>query len=120
MGPVGEEENLLLVSSFVGVDQVVGLAAQYGGVAFPAHVDGDSFSVIASLGAIRQRRVHRRGSHPGLRHNVLHPAPPRAWGPAHLPRFRFPLPGDLGGDPWELPLPELSIQAVLDAVRGRN
>ena len=50
--PVGEEENLLLVSSFVGVDQVVGLAAQYGGVAFPAHVDRDSFSVIASLGAI--------------------------------------------------------------------
>ena len=40
------------MSSFVGVDQVVGLAAQYGGVAFPAHVDRDSFSVIASLGAI--------------------------------------------------------------------
>ena len=49
---VGEEENLLLVSSFIGVDQVVGLTAQYGGVAFPAHVDRDSYSVIASLGAI--------------------------------------------------------------------
>ena len=49
---VGEEENLLLVSSFIGVDQVVELTARYGGVAFPAHVNRDSFSVIASLGAI--------------------------------------------------------------------
>ena len=95
-GPVGEEENLLLVSSFVGVDQVVGLAAQYGGVAFPAHVDRDSFSVIASLGAIPAEAGFTAA---GLRLGVLHPAPPRAWGTAHLPGFRFPLPGDLGRGP---------------------
>ncbi len=49
---VGLEENLLLVSSFIGVNQVKALAEEYGGTAFPAHVDRDSYSVIASLGAI--------------------------------------------------------------------
>ncbi len=119
---MGEEENLLLVSSFVGVDQVVGLAAQYGGVAFPAHVDRDSFSVIASLGAIPAGGgLHRRGSHPGLRPGTsftqLHPEL------GGLPIFRD---SDshyletLAGDPWELSLPERLLQAVLDAVRGMN
>ena len=119
--PVGEEENLLLVSSFVGVDQVVDLAAQYGGVAFPAHVDRDSFSVIASLGAIPAEagftaaEVTRDCDLASF--TQLHPEL------GGLPIFRD---SDshyletLAGDPWELPLPELSIQAVLDAVRGRN
>lgn len=49
---VGLEENLLLVSSFVGVNEVAALAEEYGGVAFPAHVDRDSYSVLASLGTI--------------------------------------------------------------------
>ncbi len=49
---LGLEENLLLVSSFVGVNEVRALAEQYGGAAFPAHVDKDSYSVIASLGSI--------------------------------------------------------------------
>ena len=49
---VGLEENLLLVSSFIGVNDVLALAKEYGGAAFPAHVDRDSYSVLASLGAI--------------------------------------------------------------------
>ena len=49
---VGLEENLLLVSSFIGVNEVLALAESFGGVAFPAHVDRDSYSVLASLGAI--------------------------------------------------------------------
>ena len=49
---LGLEENLLLVSSFVGINEVLNLTEQYGGTAFPAHVDRDSYSVIASLGAI--------------------------------------------------------------------
>ena len=114
-------EDLLLVSSFVGVDQVVGLVAQYGGVAFPAHVDRDSFSVIASLGAIPAEagftaaEVTRDCDITSF--TQLHPEL------GGLPIFRD---SDshyletLAGDPWELPLPELSIQAVLDAVRGRN
>jgi len=49
---LGLEENLLLVSSFVGANEAAALAAEYGGVAFPAHVNRDSYSVIASLGSI--------------------------------------------------------------------
>ncbi len=49
---LGLEDNLLLVSSFIGVNEVYVLAAEYGGVAFPAHVDRDSYSVLASLGSI--------------------------------------------------------------------
>ncbi len=49
---LGLEENLLLVSSFIGVNEVQALVHEYGGAAFPAHVDKDSYSVIASLGSI--------------------------------------------------------------------
>ncbi len=48
----GTLEDLLLVASFVGADEVKALCEQYGGTAFPAHVDRDSYSVIASLGII--------------------------------------------------------------------
>ncbi|MCI9258267.1 PHP domain-containing protein [Acutalibacter sp.] len=49
---VGTLEDLLLVSSFVAVDDVKRLAEAYGGTAFPAHVDRDSYSVTAALGSI--------------------------------------------------------------------
>ncbi len=49
---MGTEENLLLVSSFIGVDDVLPLAREYGGIALPAHVNRDSYSVIAALGAL--------------------------------------------------------------------
>lgn len=49
---IGTEENLLLVSSFISVNQVLALTGKYGGVAYPAHVNRDSYSVIASLGSI--------------------------------------------------------------------
>ena len=49
---VGTLDELLLVSSFVGVDDVKRLAEEYSGTAFPAHVDRDSYSVIAALGSI--------------------------------------------------------------------
>ncbi len=48
----GTLEDLLLVASFVGADEVKALCEQYGGTAFPAHVNRDSYSVIASLGSI--------------------------------------------------------------------
>lgn len=50
--PIGREENLLLVSAFVTVNGVKALAERFGGTAFPAHLDRDSYSVIASLGAL--------------------------------------------------------------------
>ncbi|WP_322175883.1 PHP domain-containing protein [Acutalibacter caecimuris] len=48
----GTLDSLLLVASSISADQVKGLCQQYGGTAFPAHVDRDSYSVIASLGSI--------------------------------------------------------------------
>ena len=44
--------DMLLVASFIGADQLVELTARYGGVAFPAHVDRDSYSITAALGSI--------------------------------------------------------------------
>ena len=96
-GPVGEEENLLLVSSFVGVDQVVGLGSPVRRRGLPRPCGQGFLQRHCLLGRHPGRGgLHRRGSHPGLRLGVLYPAPPRAWGTAHLPGFRFPLPGDLG------------------------
>jgi hypothetical protein len=48
----GEEERLLLVASFISVSDVMSVCARYGGAAFPAHVDKDSYSVIAALGVL--------------------------------------------------------------------
>jgi len=49
---VGTEERLLMTASSIGVDEVVSLTAEYGGCAFPAHIDRPSYSVTASLGDI--------------------------------------------------------------------
>lgn len=46
------EENLLLIAASVSSWDIVELTAEYGGIAFPAHVDRDSFSLLTSLGAI--------------------------------------------------------------------
>lgn len=48
----GTLDDLLLVASFVGADEVKRLCEEYGGTAFPAHVDRDSYSVTAALGSI--------------------------------------------------------------------
>lgn len=117
--PVGEEENLLLVSSFIGVDQVVALTGEYGGVAFPAHVDRDSYSVIATLGAIPPEAQFTAAE-------VTRDCDLQAFAHFHpemegLQVFRS---SDahyletLAGDPWSIPLPEKTVRAVLDAVQG--
>ncbi len=49
---IGREKNMLINSTFISVNDVDDLVKTYGGVAFPAHVDKTSYSVIASLGAI--------------------------------------------------------------------
>lgn len=49
---VGTLPDLLLVASYIGADQVKALCEQYGGTAFPAHVDRDSYSITAALGSI--------------------------------------------------------------------
>lgn len=47
---LGEEPLMLAAASGIGVYQVAGLARRYGGVAYPAHIDRDSFSVLTNLG----------------------------------------------------------------------
>lgn len=49
---IGKEEKLLIAAVDIGVYEVLPLARSYGGTAFPAHVDKDSYSVTASLGEI--------------------------------------------------------------------
>lgn len=48
----GEKENLLVTATSLSVKQVADLASSLGGVAFPAHVDKTSYSVISNLGFI--------------------------------------------------------------------
>lgn len=48
---VGEEEDLLIVSSGVSVEEVASLVEGFGGIAVPAHIDKQANSVIAVLGA---------------------------------------------------------------------
>lgn len=49
---IGIEENLLLVSSFLSVNELPALTAEFGGVAVPAHLNRDSYSVLSTLGAL--------------------------------------------------------------------
>lgn len=47
---VGREEILLTTATSISIDQVLSLAACYGGTAFPAHIDRPSYSIISALG----------------------------------------------------------------------
>ena len=49
-GLLGEETALLSGAADLGVDEVPGLADRLGGVAFPAHIDRPSFSLLGVLG----------------------------------------------------------------------
>ena len=49
---VGEEDRMLIAASLVTAEEAAKKARALGGTAFPAHVDRDSYSLIASLGAI--------------------------------------------------------------------
>ena len=115
---MGEEENLLLVSSFIGVDQVVSDGGIWRG-GLPGHVNRDSYSVIASLGAIPPEAGFTAAEVTrdcGLEaFQVLHPEL------AGLSIFRSSdahYLESLAGDPWSISLPERSASAVLNAVRG--
>lgn len=48
----GTEDSLLLIASFISANEIAAVAASFGGVAFPAHVDRDAFSLLTALGAI--------------------------------------------------------------------
>ena len=47
---VGEEPALLSGATTIGVYEAAGLVESFGGVAYPAHIDRDSFSLLSNLG----------------------------------------------------------------------
>ena len=47
---VGEEENLLIVSSGISVEEISGLVKSLGGIAVPAHIDKQANGIIGILG----------------------------------------------------------------------
>jgi len=49
---VGEHEGMLLVSTTITIDDALLLAEKFGGIAYPAHVDRDSYSVLTTLGTL--------------------------------------------------------------------
>lgn len=49
---IGNETQLLLVSSNLSIYDIFSMAEGEGGVCIPAHVDRDSYSILASLGAV--------------------------------------------------------------------
>ena len=47
---IGSEEKLLISAADIGVYEVSALLNEFGGVAIPAHMDRDSFSLLSNLG----------------------------------------------------------------------
>lgn len=47
---LGEEERLLAGAADLGVYEVAALVSSFGGVAYPAHIDRPSFSLLSNLG----------------------------------------------------------------------
>lgn len=47
---LGEETAMLAGASDIGLHETAGLVRSYSGVAYPAHIDRDSFSVLSNLG----------------------------------------------------------------------
>ena len=47
---LGEETAMLAGATDIGIYEVAALVRDYGGLAYPAHIDRDSFSVLSNLG----------------------------------------------------------------------
>lgn len=50
--PVGTEQKLLINATSIPITDAGRMAAEFGGFAFPAHVDKSAYSVLANLGSI--------------------------------------------------------------------
>lgn len=49
---IGHEERLLSFATGLSLEQVINYTMQHNGVAFPAHIDRPSFSILSNLGTI--------------------------------------------------------------------
>lgn len=50
--PVGELEKLLVNATSIGISKTPALVDSFGGICYPAHIDRQSYSVLANLGYI--------------------------------------------------------------------
>ena len=116
---IGKIDHLLITASEISVNDVQRIVKTYNGVAFPAHVDKDAYSVKASLGAIppeaeftaaelsaQADRKEQQLLHPELDGLLLLQDSDAHY--LHLMRE------DMG----TVELPELSAKALLDLLRG--
>lgn len=55
---IGEHTPLLLAPTGLSIDSVFPLAASLDGIAYPAHVDRDSYSVLSTFGALPYAYPH--------------------------------------------------------------
>ena len=116
---VGRRDILLTTASSISVEEVLPLARSFGGTAFPAHIDRESYSVLSALGDIpavgfRAVEITARGDLPALlaRYPETREKPLLLNSDAH---YLHQL-----GDPaaW-LELPERSAAALVAALDGR-
>lgn len=49
---VGEEKHLLINAVDISIDDIHGVAKKYGGIAYPAHIDKDSNSIVGVFGTV--------------------------------------------------------------------
>ncbi len=117
---VGREELLLVNATGVSLEEVLPLARKYGGTAYPAHIDRDSYSILSSLGDIPDLgftaiEITAKGDVERLKtmYPIIADKPLIFSSDAHyLHQF-----GERAG--W-LELPELSAEAVIAALDGRS
>ena len=116
---IGKIDHLLITASEISVNDVQRLVQSYNGVAFPAHVDKDAYSVTASLGAIPPEAEFAAAEHSAQadpeEQRVLHPELEGLLllqdSDAH---YLHLMREDMG----TVELPELSAKALLDLLRG--
>ena len=49
---IGEIPKMLIIATSIGTDEIFDIVKNIGGVAYPAHVDRDSYSVLSNLGFV--------------------------------------------------------------------
>ena len=116
---VGQQDILLTTASSISVEEVLPLARSFGGTAFPAHIDRDSYSVTAALGDIppvgfQAVEITARGDVPALVARY-----PEAAGKPLLLNSDAHYLHQLGDPSAWLDLPDKSAAAVVAALDGR-
>lgn len=116
---VGRQSILLTTASSISVEEVLPLARSFGGTAFPAHIDRDSYSVTAALGDIppvgfQAVEITARGDVPALVARY-----PEAAGKPLLLNSDAHYLHQLGDPAAWLDLPDKSAAAVVAALDGR-